>query len=228
MHAILNDEPEPPARAGRLAPVLEGLLRKDPALRMNYAEAEGLLRAVAEGEEKPEKPARKRPAKTAVMPAVVAASATADTDPGARFQADDFPATGAKLGVAVPAPRSPRLRGKNRGSPPRRRRSRRRWPRTRGGSPRRSGTPPRPHGRRPSHPNGRRPPRRYSRVPSPHPGPSPPRHGWPPLPEAGRTPSLPSGSPSRPHGPSPPPARPRGSSPRFTRTARGPWTPPPR
>ncbi|MDP9845088.1 serine/threonine-protein kinase [Streptosporangium lutulentum] len=107
MHAILNDEPEPPARAGRLAPVLEGLLRKDPALRMNYAEAEGLLRAVAEGEEKPEKPARKRPAKTAVMPAVVAASATADTDPGARFQADDFPATGAKLGVAVPAPPKP-------------------------------------------------------------------------------------------------------------------------
>jgi eukaryotic-like serine/threonine-protein kinase len=95
MHAILNDEPAAPAHAGPLAPILEGLLRKDPALRMNYDEAERLLRVVAEGEDKP-----KQPAKTTVMPAV---SASAKTDPGIRFRAEGFPATGAKLGAAVPA-----------------------------------------------------------------------------------------------------------------------------
>ncbi|MEU8199752.1 protein kinase [Streptosporangium sp. NPDC049046] len=87
MHAILNDEPEPPVHAGPLAPVLEGLLRKDPALRMPYKEAERLLRRVAEGD-------RVRPPRTAVMPAVNAGD---DTDPGARFQPGAVPETGAKL-----------------------------------------------------------------------------------------------------------------------------------
>ncbi|WP_433377275.1 protein kinase domain-containing protein [Streptosporangium sp. CA-115845] len=94
MHAVLNDEPEPPVHAGPLAPILEGLLRKDPALRMPYQEAERLLRRVAEGAGN-----RDRPARTAVMPAV---SPAADTDPGARFQAGALPQTGAKLD-SVPA-----------------------------------------------------------------------------------------------------------------------------
>ncbi|MEU0486695.1 serine/threonine-protein kinase, partial [Streptosporangium sp. NPDC006013] len=94
MHAVLNDEPEPPVHAGPLAPILEGLLRKDPALRMPYKEAERLLRRVAEGTG-----TRDRPARTSVMPAV---SPAADTDPGARFQAGALPQTGAKLD-SVPA-----------------------------------------------------------------------------------------------------------------------------
>ncbi|WP_329093156.1 serine/threonine-protein kinase [Streptosporangium sp. NBC_01469] len=89
MHAILNDEPEPPVHAGPLAPVLEGLLRKDPALRMPYKEAVRLLRRVAEGESD-----RDRPARTAVMPAVNPGD---DTDPGIRFQPGAVPETGAKL-----------------------------------------------------------------------------------------------------------------------------------
>ncbi|MEU4832789.1 protein kinase [Streptosporangium sp. NPDC023615] len=99
MHAILNDEPEPPVNAGPLAPVLEGLLRKDPALRMPYKEAARLLRAVSEG-------AGERPARTAVMPAAGRADGTdpsADTDPGLRFRTGDVPQTGAKLGAAPPA-----------------------------------------------------------------------------------------------------------------------------
>ncbi|WP_326638367.1 protein kinase [Streptosporangium sp. NBC_01755] len=92
MHAILNDEPETPVHAGPLAPVLEGLLRKDPALRMPYKEAERLLRRVAEGAGNLDRPAR-----TALMPAV---SPAADTDPGARFQAGALPETGAKLDAA--------------------------------------------------------------------------------------------------------------------------------
>ncbi|GAA3410776.1 serine/threonine-protein kinase [Streptosporangium vulgare] len=92
MHAILNDEPEPPAHAGPLTPVLEGLLRKDPALRMPYKEAERLLRRVAEGE-------RDRPARTAVMPAVSPAD---ETDPGIGFQPGAVPETGAKLDAVPP------------------------------------------------------------------------------------------------------------------------------
>ncbi|WP_030909775.1 serine/threonine-protein kinase [Streptosporangium amethystogenes] len=97
MHAVLNDEPEPPVHAGPLAPILEGLLRKDPALRMPYKEAERLLRRVAEGTGN-----RDRPARTAVMPAV---SPAADTDPGARFQVGALPETGAKLDSVPAEPR---------------------------------------------------------------------------------------------------------------------------
>ncbi|WP_433255655.1 serine/threonine-protein kinase [Streptosporangium sp. CA-135522] len=99
MHAVLNDEPEPPVRAGRqLAAVLDGLLRKDPARRMSYDEAARLLREVAEGGK--QRPAA--PAKTALMPAVTT-EATAETDPGIQYQPEGFPATGVKLGPAVPA-----------------------------------------------------------------------------------------------------------------------------
>ncbi|NJP22904.1 serine/threonine protein kinase [Microbispora hainanensis] len=43
--AILHDDPAPPRQAGALTPVLEGLLRKDPARRMGAAEAAALLNA---------------------------------------------------------------------------------------------------------------------------------------------------------------------------------------
>ncbi|MEU8107919.1 protein kinase [Nonomuraea muscovyensis] len=45
--AVLRDEPEPPRRAGPLAPVVMGLLHRDPAARLPAAEAAGLLRAAA-------------------------------------------------------------------------------------------------------------------------------------------------------------------------------------
>ncbi|TQS31017.1 serine/threonine-protein kinase [Microbispora sp. KK1-11] len=45
MAAILHDDPAVPQRAGALTPVLEGLLRKDPARRMGAAEAAALLNA---------------------------------------------------------------------------------------------------------------------------------------------------------------------------------------
>ena len=44
--AIAADEPEPPQQAGALLPAIEGLLRKDPAKRIDAAEARRLLRAV--------------------------------------------------------------------------------------------------------------------------------------------------------------------------------------
>jgi eukaryotic-like serine/threonine-protein kinase len=45
--AVLHDEPDPPRRAGSLWPVLQGLLRQDPAERLDASGAELMLRRVA-------------------------------------------------------------------------------------------------------------------------------------------------------------------------------------
>ncbi|WP_344056934.1 serine/threonine-protein kinase [Sphaerisporangium rubeum] len=47
MAAVLSDDPAPVRRAGPLAPVLEGLLRKEPDLRMTAADAAQALHRVA-------------------------------------------------------------------------------------------------------------------------------------------------------------------------------------
>jgi eukaryotic-like serine/threonine-protein kinase len=44
--AVVADEPDPPAHAGALWPVISGLLRKDPALRLGPDEAERMLRKI--------------------------------------------------------------------------------------------------------------------------------------------------------------------------------------
>ncbi len=49
LRAVVDEELPSPSRAGALRPVVEGLLRKDPARRMPGAEAERLLRVVAAG-----------------------------------------------------------------------------------------------------------------------------------------------------------------------------------
>ncbi|MGA5132369.1 serine/threonine-protein kinase [Streptomyces olivoreticuli] len=49
IRAVVDQELPPPRGAGALAPVLEGLLRKEPEQRLGAAEAERMLRAVAEG-----------------------------------------------------------------------------------------------------------------------------------------------------------------------------------
>ncbi|WP_411106634.1 serine/threonine-protein kinase [Streptomyces sp. cmx-4-9] len=49
LQAVVEAEPPPPRRAGPLAPVLEGLLRKDPAERLSAAEAARMLRVVGAG-----------------------------------------------------------------------------------------------------------------------------------------------------------------------------------
>ncbi|WP_433467634.1 serine/threonine-protein kinase [Spirillospora sp. CA-128828] len=49
MAALLSDDPDPLRLAGPLAPVLHGLLRKDPEQRMRPDEAEGMLRQIANG-----------------------------------------------------------------------------------------------------------------------------------------------------------------------------------
>ncbi|MBT2490320.1 serine/threonine protein kinase [Streptomyces sp. ISL-96] len=49
LRAVVDEELPRPVRAGALAPVIEGLLRKDPAERMSAGEAERLLRIVGGG-----------------------------------------------------------------------------------------------------------------------------------------------------------------------------------
>ncbi|MFF4646359.1 serine/threonine-protein kinase [Streptomyces sp. NPDC001389] len=49
LEAVVEGELPPPRRAGPLAPVLEGLLRKDPAARLPAAEAARMLRIVGAG-----------------------------------------------------------------------------------------------------------------------------------------------------------------------------------
>ncbi|MET7395066.1 serine/threonine-protein kinase [Dactylosporangium sp. NPDC005572] len=48
--ALATEEPDPPARAGVMKPVLNALLRKDPRARAGVAETERLLRRAAAGE----------------------------------------------------------------------------------------------------------------------------------------------------------------------------------
>ncbi|MER5554256.1 serine/threonine-protein kinase [Streptomyces sp. NPDC002793] len=49
LRAVREEEPPPPLRAGALAPVVEGLLRKDPAERLTAGETERRLRILAAG-----------------------------------------------------------------------------------------------------------------------------------------------------------------------------------
>lgn len=49
LRAVVDEELPPPYRAGPLAPVIEGLLRKDPAARISAEQAERDLRLVAAG-----------------------------------------------------------------------------------------------------------------------------------------------------------------------------------
>lgn len=49
LRAVVDEELPPPRRAGPLAPVIEGLLRKDPAERLSAEQAEHQLRIIAAG-----------------------------------------------------------------------------------------------------------------------------------------------------------------------------------
>ncbi|MFC9969643.1 protein kinase [Spirillospora sp. NPDC127200] len=48
--AVISEEPDPPDKAGRLAPVIEGLLRKNPDERMDVIEAGALLDGIVRQE----------------------------------------------------------------------------------------------------------------------------------------------------------------------------------
>jgi serine/threonine protein kinase len=72
--AVVTGEHEPFVAAGPLEPVLEGLLEKDPALRLDGARARELLRAVAES--------RPEPTRTVPVPVPVPQARTSALDLG--------------------------------------------------------------------------------------------------------------------------------------------------
>lgn len=71
--ALVTEPPPAARRAGPLAPVLAGLLRKDPAERMDADAAEQLLRAVLEGTPRPPIAVTWRPAPAVPAPPAITA-----------------------------------------------------------------------------------------------------------------------------------------------------------
>ena len=76
MAALLADDPDPLRRAGPLAPVLDGLLRKDPEERLDHDGTERLLREVEEGGTAP------APASSPPVPAVAPPPPVPAVSPG--------------------------------------------------------------------------------------------------------------------------------------------------
>jgi eukaryotic-like serine/threonine-protein kinase len=124
--ALATEEPDPANRAGALRPVLNGLLRKDPAARIDAVEAERLLRkAMGRPKRIPVKPWRApRPriapeppplaaAPTAAVPAAavpavaVPPAAPAPDDTRVEAPADDTSTTAEPEAPAEVAPESP-------------------------------------------------------------------------------------------------------------------------
>ncbi|WP_347639376.1 protein kinase, partial [Sphaerisporangium sp. B11E5] len=94
MAAVLSDDPAPTRRAGALAPVLEGLLRKEPAHRMTAADAAEALHRVATGD--PPRASRGRASRRGTPPDAAPAPPYSFTLPGGRgreLTTDASPAT---------------------------------------------------------------------------------------------------------------------------------------
>ncbi|MFD8568526.1 serine/threonine-protein kinase [Streptomyces sp. NPDC059639] len=104
LRAVVDDELPPPHRAGPLAPVIEGLLRKDPAERSGAAQAERDLRIVGAGGT-----LRADPAVSSSMPTVTSRQpSAAPTPPRPLPTPAAFPSAAAGTGSAVPADTGPR------------------------------------------------------------------------------------------------------------------------
>jgi serine/threonine protein kinase len=79
MHAVVEDPPAPAVRAGSLAPVLMGLLEKDPARRMDVQTARTLLRQQLAGPLASKMPAHMHTDPYSVVPSQRPATAPAET-----------------------------------------------------------------------------------------------------------------------------------------------------
>jgi hypothetical protein len=105
LRAVGTARPEPPRRAGPLAPVLAGLLRRDPSDRMSVTGAEWALRGVIEeSRRRPRSAARRR------IPAIVAAVAvtTTLTAVAATAQGETHARTNQAVAATSPTAETPR------------------------------------------------------------------------------------------------------------------------
>ncbi|MEU7136178.1 protein kinase [Streptomyces sp. NPDC046261] len=100
LRAVVDAELPPPRRAGALAPVLDGLLRKDPAHRLGAAEAERLLREAAAG-----RPARPEPG--AYAPTVAAPRPPEPAQGAAHRAGGPLPPVAPEPGAPAPGTAAP-------------------------------------------------------------------------------------------------------------------------
>ncbi|WP_228920525.1 serine/threonine-protein kinase [Streptomyces sp. DH20] len=101
LRAIVDEELPPPRRAGPLAPVIEGLLRKDPAERLSPDRALEALRVVAAGGASGADPARTA---SSYAPTVAALPTPPPTDPCQPSVTARQPAGGAPTAATATAP----------------------------------------------------------------------------------------------------------------------------
>ncbi|MFJ7102852.1 serine/threonine-protein kinase [Streptomyces albogriseolus] len=101
LRAIVDEELPPPRRAGPLAPVIEGLLRKDPAERLSPDRALEALRVVAAGGASGADPARTA---SSYAPTVAALPTPPPTDPCQPSATARQPAGGAPTAATATAP----------------------------------------------------------------------------------------------------------------------------
>ncbi|PKK12541.1 MAG: serine/threonine protein kinase [Thermomonospora sp. CIF 1] len=102
--AVISDDPPPPPHAGPLAPVIEGLLRKDPEERMSAPEAGMLLDEIVRAESVDAQ--YTRPVEPPPEPAALADPLQTRTDGGESLQtrAEDAEALKTRADSAMPAP----------------------------------------------------------------------------------------------------------------------------
>ncbi|WP_395759543.1 serine/threonine protein kinase [Streptomyces althioticus] len=101
LRAIVDEELPPPRRAGPLAPVVEGLLRKDPAERLPADRVAEDLRVVAAGGTPGADPARTA---SSYAPTVAALPAPPPTDPHQPLVTSRQPSSGAPTAATAAAP----------------------------------------------------------------------------------------------------------------------------
>jgi len=102
LFAVATEAPDPPRQAGPLTPVLEGLLRQDPATRLSADDTRLLLRAAAAD------PAV-RPGSAISAPAIPAPASWTDPASGARTQ--EFTQAGRAPGASSALPSTAALPG---------------------------------------------------------------------------------------------------------------------
>ncbi|GGN69321.1 serine/threonine protein kinase [Actinoplanes lobatus] len=94
--ALATEDPDPPKHAGSLRPLLDGLLRKNPAIRLTAEDAESLLRTILANLSPESGPNRRADgrvphprAASDPLPAAGAAGATGDGEPGDALAPED-------------------------------------------------------------------------------------------------------------------------------------------
>jgi hypothetical protein len=105
LSAVVGDDPDPPARAGPLWPVIRRLLRKDPKARLGAADADHLLRIVA-GEQGARRPVPVEAPTAPLGRTGPAAASSASTRPNSPPSAGTVPGRPRRQAAAARSPQA--------------------------------------------------------------------------------------------------------------------------